>query len=145
MRLNGFSLILIKDILILNLLWKQRLTKLFHFWTSLLITGTIFWIQLLIINGLILVYYLILTVLLLNFNSFKDKLHSNSDPSDPESNKTRFYKLPYIGKYSYPVQKKLSKICKQFCKDADLKIVFTSFKINNYFSKIKQPIFWNLF
>ena len=58
-----------------------------------------------------------------------DKVHSSSDQSDPGSNKTRFYKLPYIRKYSEQVQKKLSKICKKFCKDADLKIVFTSFTL----------------
>ena len=67
MKQNDFCLILIQNTLILNLLWKQRLTKLFPFWMSLLIILTIFWIQLLIINRLILVYYLILTVLLLVF------------------------------------------------------------------------------
>ena len=75
-----------------------------------------------------------------------DKVHSNDDESNLESDKTRFYKLPYIGKYSEQVQKKLSKICKQFCKDTDLKIVFTSFKINNYFStKYKTPYFLKSF
>ena len=64
---------------------------------------------------------------------YLNKVHSSSDQSDPASNKTRFYKLPYIRKYSELVQKKFSKICKQFCKNADLKIAFTSFKINNYF------------
>ena len=52
---------------------------------------------------------------------------SSSDQSDRESNKTRFYKLPYIileqkllhyyKKNLEQVQKKFSKICKQFCKD----------------------------
>ena len=42
MRLNDFSLILFQDTLILNLLCKQRLTKLFPFWMSLLIIVTIF-------------------------------------------------------------------------------------------------------
>ena len=78
--------------------------------------------------------------------SYLNKVHSNSDQSNPESDKTHFYKLPYIGKYSEQVQKKLSKICKQFCKDADLKIGFTSFKINNYFStKDKTPYFLKSF
>ena len=78
--------------------------------------------------------------------SYLNKVHSNSDQSNRESDKTRFYKLPYIGKYSEQVQKKLSKICKQFCKDADLKILFTSFKINNYFStKDKTPYFLKSF
>ena len=74
--------------------------------------------------------------------SYLNKVHSNSDESNTESDKTRFCKLPYIGKYSEQVQKKLSKICKQFCKDADLKIVFTSFKVNSHFStKDKTPVF----
>ena len=77
---------------------------------------------------------------------YLNKVHSNSDQSNRESDKRRFYKLPYIGKYSEQVQKKLSKICKQFCKDPDLKIVFTSFKINNYFStKDKTPYFLKSF
>ena len=51
-----------------------------------------------------------------------------------------------MGKYSEEVQKKLSKICKQFCKDANLKIVFTSFKIKSYFSaKDKKPYFFKPF
>ena len=72
--------------------------------------------------------------LLIKLQSYLERVHSNSDQSNPESDKRRFYKLPYVGKYSEQVQKKLSKICKQLCKDADLKIIFTSFKINNYFS-----------
>ena len=59
--------------------------------------------------------------------SYLSKMWSNSEQSNPESDKTLFRKLLYIGKYSEQVQEKLSKICKQFCKDADLKIVFTSF------------------
>ena len=73
-------------------------------------------------------------------------MYSNSDQSNPEPDKTRFHKLPYVGKYSEQIQKKLSKICKQFFKDADLEIVFTSFKINNYFStKDKTPYFLKSF
>ena len=44
-------------------------------------------------------------------------MHSNNERSNPESDKTHFYKLPYIGKYSEQVQKKLSKIYEQFCKE----------------------------
>ena len=42
MRQNGFSLILIQDTVMLNLLWKQRSTKLLSFSMSLLIVVTIF-------------------------------------------------------------------------------------------------------
>ena len=31
---------------------------------------------------------------------YLDKVHSNGDESNLESDKIRFYKLPYIGKYS---------------------------------------------
>ena len=58
--------------------------------------------------------------------SYLGKVHSNSDQSNPESNKTCFYNLPCIGKYSERVQK--------FCKDTDFKIDLASFKISNYFS-----------
>ena len=73
--------------------------------------------------------------------SYLAKVYSNSDQSNPESGKTSFYNLPYIGKYSEHVQK-LSNICKQFCKDADFKIVFTSFKIINYFSAKDKTSFF---
>ena len=76
------------------------------------------------------------------FDKLIDKVHSNSDQSNPESDKTRFYKLPYTGKYSEEVQKKLPKICKQFCKDAHLKILFTSFKRNNYFSTKDKTLYF---
>ena len=70
---------------------------------------------------------------------YLNKVFSSSGQSDRESNKIRFFKLPYIGKHSEQVQKKLSKICKQFCNDTDLKIVF---KLNNYFStKVKTTYF----
>ena len=44
--------------------------------------------------------------------SYLNKVHSNIDQSNPESDKTRFYELPYVGKYSEQIQKKLSKICR---------------------------------
>ena len=31
---------------------------------------------------------------------YLEKVHSNSDQSNPESDKTRFYEIPYIGKYA---------------------------------------------
>ena len=65
---------------------------------------------------------------------YLETVHNTSDQSNPESDKTPFYRLPYIGNYSEQVQKKFPKICKEFCKGADLKMTFTSFKINNYFS-----------
>ena len=44
--------------------------------------------------------------------SYLNKVDSNIDQSNPESDKKRFYELPYVGKYSEQIQKKLSKICR---------------------------------
>ena len=52
----------------------------------------------------------------------------------------RYFKLPYIGNLSHHIKNKLSKLCKEFCKENfNIKLVFNSFKIKNYFSN-KDPI-----
>ena len=49
-------------------------------------------------------------------------------------------KLPYIDNLSHDIKNKLSKLCKEFCKENfNIKLVFNSFKIKNYFS-YKDPI-----
>ena len=51
-----------------------------------------------------------------------------------------YFKLPYIGYLSRHIKNKLSKFCKEFCKESfHIKLVFNSFKIKNYFS-YKNPI-----
>ena len=46
-----------------------------------------------------------------------------------------YFKLPYIGHLSHHIKNKLSKLCKEFCKENfNIKLVFNSFKIKNYFS-----------
>ena len=48
--------------------------------------------------------------------------------------------LPYIGNLSHNIKNKLSKLCKEFCKENfNIKLVFNSFKIKNYFS-YKDPV-----
>ena len=50
------------------------------------------------------------------------------------------FKLPYIGNLSCHIKIKLSKLCKEFRKENfNIKLVFNSFKIKNYFS-CKDPI-----
>ena len=52
----------------------------------------------------------------------------------------RYFKLPYIGNLSHHIKNKLSKLCKEFRKENfNIKLVFNSFKIKNYFS-YKDPI-----
>ena len=51
-----------------------------------------------------------------------------------------YFKLPYIGNLSYHIKNKLSKLSKEFCKENfNIKLVFDSFKIKNYFA-YKDPI-----
>ena len=51
-----------------------------------------------------------------------------------------YFKLPHIGDLSRHIKNKFSKLCKEFCKkNVNIKLVFTSFKIENYFS-YKDPI-----
>ena len=51
-----------------------------------------------------------------------------------------YFKLPNISNLSHNIKNKLSKLSKEFCKEnVNIKLVFTSFKIKNYFPK-KDPI-----
>ena len=51
-----------------------------------------------------------------------------------------YLKLRYIGNLSYHIKNKLSKLCKEFCSENfNIKLVFNSLKIKNYFS-YKDPI-----
>ena len=66
------------------------------------------------------------------FSSSENQLKDKSD--------VHFFKLPYIGNLSHHITNKLSKLCKEFCKENFyIKLVFNSFKIKNYFS-YKDPI-----
>ena len=59
----------------------------------------------------------------INLNESKDTPH------------VHYFKLPYISNLSYHVKDKLSKLHKDFSKEfVNVKVVFTSFKIRNYFS-----------
>ena len=46
----------------------------------------------------------------------------------------RYFKLPYRGRFSDLTQSKLNNIAKRFCKPIKAKLVFTPFKISQYFS-----------
>ena len=60
------------------------------------------------------------------FSSNQNQLKDTSD--------VYYFKLPYIGNLSHHIKNKLSKLCKEFCKEnLNIKLVFNSFKIKNYF------------
>ena len=57
-----------------------------------------------------------------------------------DTSEVHYFKLPYIGNFSHHSKNKLSKLCIEFCKDNfNIKLVFNSIKIKNYFS-YKHPI-----
>ena len=66
------------------------------------------------------------------FSSNQNHLKDKSDAP--------YFQLPYIGNLSHYLKVKLSKLCKQFCKENfNIHLVFNSFKVENYFS-YKGPI-----
>ena len=70
----------------------------------------------------------------LDYKCFGNK-HQLENTSD-----VYYFKLPYIGNLSHHIRNKLSKICKELCKENfNIKLVFILFKIKNYFS-CKYPI-----
>ena len=59
---------------------------------------------------------------------------SNQTQSNGKSD-VDYFKLPYIANLSHHIKNKLSKLSKEFCKENfNIKLVFSSFKIKNYFS-----------
>ena len=71
------------------------------------------------------------------------KFFSNQNQLKDKSD-VHYFKLPYISNLSHHIKNKLSKLCKEFCKENfNIKLVFNSFKIKNYFS-YKDPIPNNL-
>ena len=64
--------------------------------------------------------------------AYINKIYYSNNQVSSEINKLRYFKLPYIDKYSEQVQKKIAKLCKQYCNEDNVKIIFTSFKISNF-------------
>ena len=67
--------------------------------------------------------------------TFSSNQYQLKDKSD-----VHYFKLPYIGNLLHHIKNKLSKLCKEFCKENfNIRLVFNSFKIKNYFA-YKDPI-----
>ena len=61
---------------------------------------------------------------------FSSNLNQLKDKSD-----VHYLELPYMTNLSHHIKNKLSKLCKEFCKENfNIKLVFSSFKIKHYFS-----------
>ena len=51
-----------------------------------------------------------------------------------------YFKLPYVGNILYHIKIKISELCKEFYQENfNIKLVFSLFKIKNYFS-YKDPV-----
>ena len=64
-------------------------------------------------------------------NKFTTKENTNIDHNNKS---VSYYKLPYIGSYSNSTKKKIYELCKTFCKNTNVKIVFSPFKLQDLFS-----------
>ena len=65
------------------------------------------------------------------YHSYKFSINQNCLKDTSE---VHYFKLLYIGNLSHHIKNKLSKLCNEFCKETfNIKLVFTSFKIDNYF------------
>ena len=53
---------------------------------------------------------------------------------EKKTKKTLHYSLPYIGHFSHVTKKNLKHICERFCKDIDISIAFSPFKLSSFFS-----------
>ena len=54
--------------------------------------------------------------------------------AEPDLRETRFFKLPFIGKYSSYTKSKLEKLIQKYCKEISVKLVFVTCKIGSNFS-----------
>ena len=74
----------------------------------------------------------------------KDQFNEDSEKEITVPLNKRYFKLPYIGKYSEITQHNINKIIKKYCKlTTQVRLAFTTFKIQSLFST-KDPIPNNL-
>ena len=72
--------------------------------------------------------------------NYLDKIGQEKVDNENSDN-VSYLKLPFIGTYSKFVQNKVQHLCKQFCKNTNVKLVFSSQKLASFFStKDKMPI-----
>ena len=66
-------------------------------------------------------------------------ISDNDCPSNANNSNTRYFKFLFIGNFSNITQVKIKQLSKRFCNDLDIKLVFSSYKIKNFFS-CKDPV-----
>ena len=68
--------------------------------------------------------------------NYLNKQTSPVKDNQSENNQTKdhYFKLPYIGQFSKITQRKISKLVNQYCNGINIKLVFTNYKISNFFN-----------
>ena len=61
------------------------------------------------------------------------KLSANNYNAVKQTKTTLYYKYPYVGSFCNNTKKKIKELCKTFCKDSNIKIVFSPFKTGDLF------------
>ena len=68
------------------------------------------------------------------FNEY-GQVESIHDPSDNEVPiEPRYYKLPFVGRYSAITKNKIKALLDTYCSEIDIKLIFIPFKVGQYFS-----------
>ena len=66
--------------------------------------------------------------------NFISKINPESMPVEMSNIETRYFKLLFMGMYSKVTSNKIEKLCKRFCKNVIVKLVFISDKLCQTFS-----------
>jgi len=66
--------------------------------------------------------------------NYLDTKYTSENNQQVSSKNVRYYKLPFIGKFSEHTKTKVKNLAMKYCKSASVKIAFTSFKIGQVFS-----------
>ena len=74
------------------------------------------------------------TLLLKEIKKYLNKKLTDNTIENRDNKIVCYYKLPFIGSYSNNTKKKISELCKRFCKQTNIKVVFSPFKICDLFS-----------
>ena len=66
--------------------------------------------------------------------TYLNKKYHPVENSSVNTDNSRYYKLPFTGKFSEQAQRKINLLIKKYCKSVSVKLVFTSFKVGQVFS-----------
>lgn len=65
----------------------------------------------------------------------QDQTSKNNSSQIPKNASTKYYKLPYVSNYSTITEKKILQIIKHYYINIDVKLIFITCKIDNFFIK----------